>query len=119
MLEFFQRKGSKYCDGVSRRSLLKVGALGVAGLTLSDLFRLEAQAATPASKKSLINIYLGGGPSHTDIFDLKPDAPSEFRGEFSPIATNVPGMEICELMPRLAKSADKFAVIRSVVGTYP
>ena len=67
----------------------------------------------------MINIYLGGGPSHTDIFDLKPDAPSEFRGEFSPISTNVPGMQICELMPKLAKSADKFAVIRSVVGTYP
>ena len=126
MLTIFQNKANKYCDGVSRRSFLKVGAMGVgaAGLTLSDLFRLEAQAAAvpgaaPVTKKSLINIYLGGGPSHTDIFDLKPDAPSEFRGEFSPIATNVPGMQICELMPRLAKSADKFAVIRSVVGTYP
>jgi hypothetical protein len=119
MLTIFQRNANKYCDGVSRRSFLKVGAMGVAGLTLSDLFRLEAQAGVNASKKSLINIYLAGGPSHTDIFDLKPDAPSEFRGEFSPIGTNVPGMEICELMPRLAKSADKFAVIRSLVGTYP
>jgi hypothetical protein len=126
MLTIFQSKTNKYCDGVSRRSFLKVGAMGMgaAGLSLSDLLRLEAQAAatpgaSPVTKKSLINIYLGGGPSHTDIFDLKPDAPSEFRGEFNPISTNVPGMQICELMPRLAKSADKFAVIRSVVGTYP
>jgi hypothetical protein len=119
MLTIYQRNASRYCDGVSRRSFLKVGAMGLAGLGLSDLLRLEAQAGVVSSKKAMINIYLGGGPSHTDIFDLKPQAPSEFRGEFSPIPTNVPGMEICELMPRLAKSADKFAVIRSIVGTYP
>ena len=119
MLTIYQRNASRYCDGVSRRSFLKVGAMGMAGLGLSDLLRLEASAGVTSSNKSLINIYLGGGPSHTDIFDLKPDAPSEFRGEFSPMATNVKGMEICELMPRLAKNADKFAVIRSIVGTYP
>src|SRR5262245_27157425 len=118
MLTFFQRNASRYCDGVSRRSFLKVGAMGAMGLTLTDMLRMDAQAGAAGaavSKKSLINIYLGGGPSHTDMFDLKPQAPSEFRGEFSPIATNVPGMEICELFPRLAKSADKFAVVRSVV----
>lgn len=119
MLTIFQRNTSRYCDGLSRRSLLKVGALGIAGLGLADLFRMEALAGVPASsRKSLINIYLGGGPSHTDMFDLKPQAPSEFRGEFSPIKTNVAGMEICELMPRLAKMADQFAVVRSIIGTY-
>jgi uncharacterized protein (DUF1501 family) len=109
----------RYCDGVSRRSVLKIGSMGIAGLTLSDLFRAEARAGIEGSRKAIINIHLGGGPSHTDMFDLKPDAPSEYRGEFSPIKTNVPGFEICELMPRLAKMADKFSVVRSVVGTYP
>ena len=125
MLTIFGRKRGDYCDGVSRRSFLKIGATGVAGvagLSLADLFRAEAFAAsagqTTAQGKALINIYLGGGPPHTDMFDLKPDAPSEFRGEFSPIKTNVDGIQVCELMPRLAKMADKYAVIRSIVGTY-
>jgi hypothetical protein len=118
MLTIFQRNGSKYCDGVSRRSFLRIGAMGIAGLTLVDLMRLEAAAGVASSNKALINIFLGGGPSHTDMFDLKPDAPSEFRGEFSPIKTNVSGIEICELMPRLAKMADKYSLIRSIVGTY-
>lgn len=120
MLTIFGKSRSGYCDGVSRRSFLKVGAMGVAGMTLADVLRLQALAGeTPAAATgSLINIYLGGGPPHTDMFDLKPDAPSEFRGEFSPIDTNVEGMQICELMPRLAKMADKYAIIRSVVGSY-
>lgn len=118
MLTVFQRNASKYCDGVSRRSFLRVGAMGVAGLTLADLLRLEADAGVVSSGKALINIFLAGGPSHTDMFDLKPDAPSEFRGEFSPIKTNVSGMEICELMPRLAKMADKYSLIRSITNTY-
>ncbi len=108
----------RYCDGVQRRSILKIGALGLGALTLADLFRMDALAGQPNSNKALINIFLTGGPSHTDMFDLKPDAPSEYRGEFSPIRTNVPGMDICELMPNLAHHADKFAIIRSVVGTY-
>ncbi len=118
MLTVMQRNASKYCDGVSRRSFLKIGAMGVAGLTLADLLRLEAEAGVGSSNKALINIFLAGGPSHTDMFDLKPDAPSEFRGEFSPIKTNVSGMEICELMPRLAKMADKYSLIRSITNTY-
>ncbi len=118
MLTVFQRNAKKYCDGVSRRSFLRIGAMGVAGLTLADLLRLEAEAGVVSSGKALINIFLAGGPSHTDLFDLKPDAPSEFRGEFSPIKTNVSGMEICELMPRLAKMADKFSLIRSITNTY-
>ncbi len=111
--------GDRYvqCDGVTRRGFLKVGALGLGGLTLSDLFRLEAWAGTGSSTKALINVHLSGGPSHQDLWDLKPDAPSEYRGEFRPIATNVPGIEICELLPRLARMADKFALVRGLVGS--
>src|SRR5262249_29054740 len=109
---------SRYCDGISRRSMLKIGTLGLGGLTLSHLFQAEAAAAIGSSNKAIINIHLSGGPSHQDIFELKPDAPREFRGEFNPIATNVPGLEICEHLPRLAKMADKFAVIRSLIGMF-
>jgi hypothetical protein len=107
--------GSKqrFCDGVSRRNFLQIGALSLGGLTLPQLLRAESLTGSP-SKKSIINIYLPGGPSHMDMFDLKPLAPREFRGEFSPIDTNVPGMEICEHLPALAKVADKFSVIRSI-----
>src|SRR5256885_11324649 len=94
---------SRFCDGVSRRNFLRVGALGFAGLTLPSLLRAEAAAGVRNSHKSVIMIFLPGGPAHQDLFDLKPDAPSEIRGEFSPIRTNVPGMQICELMPMLAR----------------
>lgn len=107
-----------YCDRISRRSFVQAGALGVGGLMLPDLLRAEQAAGIGKSEKSLINIFLGGGPSHTDMFDLKPKAPIEYRGEFNPIKTNVDGMEICELMPQLAQMADKYAVLRSIVGTY-
>ncbi len=103
-----------FCDGVSRRDFLKIGALGIGGLTLADLLRLEAQAGGAATGRSVINIYLPGGPTHMDTFDLKPNAPKEFRGEFSPIATKVSGMEICELMPLLASHADKCVIVRSL-----
>src|SRR5437660_234011 len=120
MFTFWGSK-QRFCDGLSRRNFLKIGAFG-AGLTLADMLRLRAQAsetrgAAPAPRaKSAIMIYLPGGPSHLDMFDLKPDAPAEIRGEFRPIATNVPGIAICELMPRLARRADKLAIIRSLVG---
>ncbi len=103
-----------FCDGISRRGFLKVGALGIGGLTLADMFRLEAMAGESLAGKSIINIYLPGGPTHMDTFDLKPEAPREFRGEFMPISTNVSGMEFCELMPRLASHGDKIALVRSV-----
>lgn len=106
-----------YCDGVSRRSFLQVGALTLGGLTLPRLLAAEEAAGIGSSSKAIINIHLSGGPSHQDIFDLKPSAPAEFRGLFSPIATNVPGMEICEHLPSLAKMADKYALIRSLVGS--
>ena len=106
------------CDGVSRRGFLKVGGMALGGLSLGQLLELEAAAGTGSSHKALINIYLPGGPSHIDLWDLKPDAPSEIRGEFRPIKTNVPGMEICELFPKLAKIADKFSIVRSIVGAH-
>jgi hypothetical protein len=102
---------------LSRRSFLKVGGMAAGGLALNQLLALEAKAKTGSSHKAIINIYLPGGPSHIDSFDLKPDAPSEIRGEFSPIGTNVPGIQICELFPRMAKMMDKFVLIRSVVGS--
>ena len=85
----------------SRRQMLKVGALG--GLTLSQYMRLQASTKEPSQKRSGIFIFLEGGPSHQDTFDLKPDAPSEYRGEFKPISTSVPGIQICEHLPELAK----------------
>ena len=107
--------GCRQRDHISRRGFLKVGALGIGGLTLSDLLRLKAQGAVrPTSLKSIIMVYLHGGPSHIDMFDMKPNAPAEFRGEFQPIRTNVPGLDICELMPRLATIADKYSVIRNM-----
>ena len=107
------------CDGLSRREFLRVGGLGIGGLTLADILRLRASAAAagqpmPRSGKAIIMVYLNGGPSHMDMYDLKPDAPVEYRGEFRPIRTNVPGMDICELMPLQARIADKFAIIRNM-----
>ncbi|MFO0903572.1 MAG: DUF1501 domain-containing protein [Pirellulales bacterium] len=118
MLQISAGGSGRFCDGVSRRRFLQVGALGVGGLTLADLYRAEAAAGTTTSHKAVINIHLAGGPSHQDMFDLKPEAPVEFRGEFSPIKTNVSGIEICEHMPLLAAMADKYAVLRSLVGMY-
>lgn len=117
MLSIPSNAKHSYCDGVSRRGFLAIGAAGIGGLTLANLLRAEDEAGIGSSNKALINIHLGGGPSHQDMFDLKPNAPVEFRGEFNPIATNVPGMDICEHFPELAKMADKFAVIRSLVGS--
>ena len=106
----------RYCDGMSRRTALKLGFAGLGGLTLAGLYRAEAAAGITSSNKAVINIHLGGGPSHQDMFDLKPEAAKEFRGEFNPIKTNVPGFDICELFPKLGTMADKFAVIRSLIG---
>jgi len=109
---------ARYCDGISRRSMLQLGACTLGGLTLAQLFQAEVAAGVGSSTKAIINIHLGGGPSHQDMFDLKPDAPREFRGEFNPIKTNVSGIEICEHMPLLAQMADKYAIIRSLIGMY-
>jgi uncharacterized protein (DUF1501 family) len=115
----FLGSSQAYCDGVHRRNFLQIGAFG-AGLTLADMLR--ANAATAAKKqasrsnKAAIMIYLPGGPSHMDMYDLKPDAPAEFRGEFKPIDTNVPGVQISEHFALQAKMWDKLAVVRSVVS---
>ena len=113
-------KNHRTCDGVSRRSFLQVGSLGIGALTLPNLLRYQAQAAEsgrPANKKSVILVWLAGGPSHLDMYDLKPHAPAEFRGEFSPIRTNVSGIEISEHLPLQAGIMDKLAIVRSAFHT--
>ena len=108
----------RFCDGLRRRDVLRVGAAGLfgMGLTLPRLLRLQARAAAQgarASDVSLIFLFLHGGLSTIDSFDLKPDAAAEFRGEYRPVATNVPGVQVCEHLPRLARQMDKFSLIRS------
>ncbi len=102
------------CDGVSRRDFLRAGALGLGGLTLADVLRLRAASGERTPARSVIMVCLAGGPSHLDMYDLKPDAPAEVRGDFKPIKTNVPGIDLCELFPLQAKVADKLAVVRTV-----
>src|SRR6478752_4025562 len=101
--------------GISRRQFLSAGAIG-GGLTLARLLQAEQVAGLGSSHKAVINIHLDGGPPQMDMIDLKPQAPVEIRGEFSPIATKVPGIQICELLPKMAAAADKFVFIRSLVG---
>src|SRR5438045_2188578 len=103
ILDPASRNDRSFCDGVSRRSFLKIGALGAAGLTLPQLLAAEAQAGIKNSCKSVILVYLVGGPPHQDLFDLKPDAPAEIAGPWKPIKTNVNGIEICELLPRMSR----------------
>jgi hypothetical protein len=107
---------SRFCDGLTRRSFLQVGSLALGGLTLPKLFQAEAQAGVQRSHKSVIMVYLSGGLAHQDTFDLKPNAPAEIKGEFKPIDTNVPGIQIGEHLPRLAANMDKMALVRSIVG---
>ncbi len=114
-----------YCDGMSRRSFLKIGGLVMGGLSLTDLLEAEALAAANTGKpgsagrsahQSVIMIYLSGGLAHQDTFDLKMGAPAGIRGEFKPIATRLPGVQVCELLPRTAAIMDKLVVIRSLIG---
>ena len=107
-----------FCDGIHRRDFLKIGALSGVGLGLSDYLSLaKANAATNTRARSAIYVRLAGGPSHMDTFDMKPDAPDTHRGEFREISTNVPGVRICEHLPKLAKCADKYAILRGVSHT--
>lgn len=103
-----------FCDGVSRRSFLTIGGMALGGIALPDVLRADAPRKVAHSHKAIINVYLPGGPSHLDMWDVKANAPREVRGEFSPIATNVPGIEICELFPRMAQMMDKFIPVRSL-----
>jgi hypothetical protein len=111
---------ARHCDGHSRRHFLKIGGLSLGGLSLPQILRAEessvANRGQSQSHKAVIMIYLSGGPSHQDMYDLKMEAPLEIRGAFRPIATNVQGIEICEHLPRLATMMDKVAIIRSLYG---
>lgn len=107
----------RLCDGMNRREALRIGALGLGGLTLPALLRAEQAAKSPLRHKSVIMIYLVGAPPHQDMYDLKMEAPLEIRGEFHPIPTNVPGIQICEHLPMLAKIMDKCIPLRSVYGS--
>lgn len=109
----------RYCDRIHRRDFLRIGALGLGGLALPDILRLRAQAGTASSPRAVIMVCLAGGPSHLDMYDLKPDAPADYRGEFKAIKTNVPGFDICEHMPLQARIADKLALVRTVQFVEP
>src|SRR6185436_4065675 len=111
----------EFCDGVSRRSFLRIGGLVLGGLALPQILRAQQQSARPArggglGHKAIIMIYMPGGPPHQDMYDLKMDAPAEIRGPFKPIPTNVAGIQVCELLPKLARIMDKLVPIRSIVG---
>jgi hypothetical protein len=115
--------GSKYrcCDGISRRSFLEIGGLSLGGLSLADVLRAESADSGNSSHdrlghKSVIMVYLSGGIAHQDTVDLKPDAPQEIRGEFKPISTSVPGIQVGDHLPKLAQSMGRHTIIRSVVG---
>ena len=108
-------RGVKLCDGMTRREVLRVGGLGVAGLSLADVWRLQAASPERTGRgKSVIMIWLRGGPSHIDSYDMKPAAPPEVRGEFRSISTNVPGVDLCEFLPRHAQMMDKLAIVRGI-----
>lgn len=119
MLTILGENSGRFCDGHSRRDFLQIGGLALGGASLPQLLQAESslgKSSRGINHKAVIMIMLPGGPPHQDMWDLKMDAPSEYRGEFRPIKTNVPGVEICEEFPRIAKMADKFSFVRSMVG---
>src|SRR5947209_4025609 len=106
----------KYCDGISRRSFLQLGVAGMAGVALPQWLRAKEESAKTGSRKNtaVILLWLDGGPGHMDLYDMKPDAPVEYRGLWKPIHTKVPGFDISELFPKQAKVTDKFSIVRSL-----
>ena len=114
MLRIDTGRTGRYCDGLSRRSFVQLGAAGMATAGLADVLRAKATSDQPTKSTSAILIWLDGGPGHMDLYDMKPEAPIEYRGIWEPIKTNVPGMEISELFPRQARVADKFSIVRSL-----
>ena len=108
----------RYCDGLNRRSFLQLGVAGMASVGLPELFRAKAQSTEnrggPSRNTSVILLWLDGGPGHMDMYDMKPDAPSEYRGIWRPIRTRVPGFDISELFPKQARVTDKFSIVRSL-----
>ena len=108
MLKIFGTQDDRDCDGFTRRNFLQIGSLAMGGLALPQLLQAEAKAGAAAQRqKSVIMIFLAGGPSHMDMWDIKEDAPLEYRGEFNAITTSVTGVRICEYFPKLAKMWDK------------
>jgi len=108
-----ERRTPKFCDGLARRNFLQIGSMAMGGITLPQL--LQAQGGQQRlGHKANIMVFLAGGPPHLDMFDMKPDAPEEIRGEFSPISTSVPGFQICEHLPMLAARAHQYSIIRSL-----
>ena len=105
-----------FCDGVSRRSFLRIGTVGGAGLSLADVLRADVGGPKSRSTQSIVMVYLCGGPTQHETFDPKPDAPREIRGSFGPIETKVPGVQFCELLPNVAGMSDKFSIVRTLVG---
>ena len=118
MLTIFGKptRAARFCDGQTRRDFLKIGGMVMGGIALPQLLAAEAQAGLGKSHKAIINVFLPGGPPHQDMWDIKVDAPAEIRGEFQPIKTNVGGIEIGEIFPKIAAIADKCIFIRSIVG---
>jgi hypothetical protein len=115
MIRLDADKPAHFCDGLTRRDFLHAGTVGLLGLTLTDLFKLKAYGAVNGENDvNVILLFLVGAPSQLDTWDMKPNAPAEVRGPYKPIGTNVPGIQICEVFPRMAKHADKFALLRSV-----
>lgn len=118
MIRIDAEKAVSFCDGLRRRDFLHLGAISTLGLGLSSYFELQAKGAvSPKKDVNCIFLFLVGGPSHLDTWDMKPDAPAEIRGPYKPIATNVEGVQISEIFPRMARHADKFALLRSVYHT--
>src|SRR5436309_2593471 len=118
MIRVDAARSVRFCDGLTRRDFLHAGSLAALGLGLPALQALEARGAVSKGRDmNCILLFLVGGPSQLDTWDMKPDAPEEIRGPYKPIPTNVDGIQICEVFPRMAKHADKFALVRSVYHT--
>ena len=107
---------SRFCDGVSRRSFLRIGSLGLGGVAVPSSLNADAATAHSSDSRSVVMVYLPGGPTQYETFDPKPGTPPEIRGSFGPISTNLPGVQFCELLPSLSGMADRFSVVRTLVG---
>ncbi|MEZ5305161.1 MAG: DUF1501 domain-containing protein, partial [Verrucomicrobiales bacterium] len=120
MLTILGSDQERFCDGMSRRGFLKIGGLALGGASLPQILQAEALEGKPhkLNHKAVIMVFLAGGPPHQDMWDIKSDAPSEIRGEFKAINTNVSGIQIGELFPQIAKRADRYVFIRSMVGAH-
>ena len=116
MITMLGDRQQPFCDGISRRSFLRIGSLGLGGMSMARLLRAEAQSGQGPTNRSVIIVYLPGGPTQHETFDPKPNAPSEIRGSFRPIGTSVPGVHFCETLPKLSRIADTYSIIRTLTG---